>query len=109
MTCPAWPTSPETDETTTIRLIEEIQNNAIERLTTEYELSKEAIDKGSLIAKEQHILEVWTSWYKVALAKMSDIHTKGSTKIIKAKIAEAIHKVDSKYRNVNALLEKQTK
>ena len=97
------------DETTTIQLIEEIQNNAIERLTTEYELSKEAIDKGSLIAKEQHILEVWASWYKVALAKMSDIHTKGSTKIIKAKIAEAIHKVDSKYRNVNALLEKQTK
>ena len=97
------------DETTTIRLIGEIQNNAIERLTTEYELSKEAIDKGSLIAKEQHILEVWASWYKVALAKMSDIHTKGSTKIIKAKIAEAIHKVDSKYRNVNALLEKQTK
>ena len=97
------------DETTTIQLIEEIQNNAIERLTTEYELSKEAIDKGSSITAEQHIIEVWTSWYKEALAKMSDIHTKASTKLIKAKIAEAIHNVDSTYKSLNALLEKQTK
>ena len=95
------------DEPTTLVLIEEIQNNAIDRLSTEYELSREAIAKGSTIKTEQHILDVWTSWYKEAIGKMSDLNTGGPNQKINQKLSEAIRFVEEKSKSLTDALAKQ--
>lgn len=77
------------DENATLTLIDEIQNNARERLDVEIALSKEAVGKGAKVADEQHILEVWTSYYTTALDKMTEIPVKGTTQKIDTKIAVA--------------------
>lgn len=77
------------DENATLTLIDEIQNNARERLDVETALSKEAVGKGAKVADEQHILEVWTSYYTTALDKMTEIPVKGTTQKIDTKIAVA--------------------
>jgi aminopeptidase YwaD len=77
------------NEQSTLLLLEEIRINAIERLMMEAELSKDAITLGGKVADEQHILEVWTSWYLEAIDKMIDIHTGGPTSKIYQKMAEA--------------------
>ena len=77
------------DEKTTITLIDEVTNNAIERLQTEFALGKEAISKGSATEKEQHILKVWSDWYVAAIGKMIDINSAGSTNSIEKKITDA--------------------
>jgi len=77
------------DEKGTLQLIDEVSKNALDRLSVEFELSKEAIKKGSKAADEQHILEVWTTWYTKALDTMSDINVGGATEKIKKKIQSA--------------------
>ena len=52
------------DQYTTLQLIDEITKNATDRLQTEFELSKDAVKKGSELAEQQHILTVWANWYK---------------------------------------------
>jgi len=94
------------NEATAIALIDEVKSNALERLQTEYELSKEAIAKGASLDSEQHILDVWTSWYKTALEKMIDIHTDGPTGKINKKIAEGVASVEKKNKELKALLKK---
>ncbi len=74
------------DESASLALIDEITKNATDRLETEYALSKTALQNGSTLEKEQHILQVWSDWYKTALSKMSDINTDGVTKAIEKKI-----------------------
>jgi hypothetical protein len=61
------------DNKTAVALIKDITRNALQRLQTEYELSKAAVQAGKEKAKEQHILEVWRDWYVKALACTIDI------------------------------------
>lgn len=61
------------DNKTAATLINEITGNALQRLQTEYELSKKEVQLGNEKAKEQHILEVWSNWYIKALAAAKDI------------------------------------
>ena len=77
------------DEKTSIALIDEVSVNALDRLQVEFALSKEAIQKGAVTEKEQHILKVWSDWYLAAIDKMTDINTAGSTGSIEKKIAAA--------------------
>jgi hypothetical protein len=77
------------DEKTALLLIDEITQNAINRLQTEYALSKEAVQKGAALSEQQHILSVWAGWYKEAIGKMTDINTTGNTVAIQKKMAEA--------------------
>jgi hypothetical protein len=77
------------DEQTTLYLIEEVEVSAIDRLMVEAELSKEAIQKGAKPEEEQHILDVWSTWYTVAIEKMSDIPVGGSSTKVERKIAKA--------------------
>lgn len=77
------------DEKTTITLINELTANALDRLAIEVALSKEAVGKGGNVVEEQHILDVWISYYTAALDKMTEIPVEGATKKIDAKIAQA--------------------
>jgi aminopeptidase YwaD len=93
------------DERTTLTLIDEIQKNALDRLTVETALSKEAVGKGAKLTNEQHILEVWTSYYTTALDKMTEIPVKGTTKKIDTKIAAAKADLNKKLEELKRSLE----
>jgi aminopeptidase YwaD len=75
------------NEATTLALVDELKTNALDRLQVEFALSKEAVWKGAKLADEQHILDVWTSYYTTALDKMIEIPVNGSAKKIDTKIA----------------------
>lgn len=92
------------NEQTTITLIDEVKNNALERLQIEFALSKEAIAKGAKVADEQHILEVWTNYYTAALDKMIDINVAGSAKEILAKIDDAKKMLQKELTSLNTKL-----
>ena len=93
------------DENSTIALVTEVQRNALDRLDVEAALSKESISKGGKISDEQHILDVWTSYYTTALAKMTEIPVKGTTKKIDAKIADAQGGIQKKLSDLKKSLE----
>lgn len=94
------------DEASTITLIDEVKKNALDRLDVEFVLSKDAVAKGGKVADEQHILEVWTSYYTVALDKMTEIPVKGTTKEIDTKIAESKADLQKKLDELTKWLEK---
>lgn len=94
------------DEAVTLTLIDEIRKNAIDRLEVEFALSKEAVAKGGKVADEQHILEVWTSYYTGALDKMTEIPVKGTNKKIDTKIAAAKADLQKKLDELKGWLEK---
>jgi hypothetical protein len=74
------------NDKTAIALIQELTRNALQRLQTEFELSKKAIQSGSDKTKEQHILEVWRDWYVKALATTVDIPVGAAGKGVRAAI-----------------------
>jgi hypothetical protein len=92
------------DENATILLIEELRNNAEQRLKVEFELSQKAVYEGGKLEDETHILEVWASWYKDAIGKMDDICATGSTKKISDKIKASQASVQRKLDDLKALL-----
>ena len=92
------------NEKTSLQLIEEITGSALQRLQTEYVLSREAIVKGAAVESEQHIVDVWAGWYKTALGKMTEINTKGGTKNIQTKIAAAQNIVEKRRVEIDKLL-----
>jgi aminopeptidase YwaD len=61
------------DNKTAVALIKDLTRNALQRLQTEFELSKAAVQAGKEKVAEQHILEVWRDWYVKALACAIDI------------------------------------
>jgi aminopeptidase YwaD len=84
------------DEQMTLYLIAEITHNAVERLTTEFDLSKKEIQNKSSPAKEQHILKVWTDWYIEAIEKMTEIRVGGASDTIRKSIDDAKREVSAK-------------
>ncbi len=94
------------DDAVTLTLIDEIRKNAIDRLEVEFALSKEAVAKGGKVSDEQHILEVWTSYYTGALDKMTEIPVKGTNKKIDTKIAAAKADLQKKLDELKGWLEK---
>jgi len=58
-------------------LIGDIEQNALNRLQTEFTLSKESVGNGKKKEDEQHILEVWRDWYLKAIGAAADIDVKG--------------------------------
>ncbi len=93
------------NEEKTLLLIDEIQKNALDRLDVEAALSKEAVAKGAKVNDEQHILEVWTSYYTAALDKMTEIPVKGTTKRIDTKIAASKESLQKKFTELKKTLE----
>lgn len=94
------------DELKTLSLIDEILKNALDRLNVEFTLSREVVDKGGKVSDEQHILDVWTSYYTVALDKMIEIPVKGTTKKIDTKIAGSKAELQKKLIELKKWLEK---
>ena len=92
------------NEATTLSLIDEITKNALDRLQTEYTLGKDALQNSSAVDKEQHILKVWSDWYKTAIGKMSDINTGGVTGAIQKKIDAAQMSIGQKAESLMSLL-----
>ena len=74
------------DNKTAVALINDITRNALQRLQTEYDLSKKAVQQGNEKVNEQHILEVWNSWYIKALAAAIDIPAAGAGKTVQQAI-----------------------
>jgi aminopeptidase YwaD len=61
------------DETKAIVVLQELYQNAAERLETEAALSKTAVEKGGNAAEQKHILEVWTDYYRKAFDRIREI------------------------------------
>lgn len=95
------------DESVTLSLIDEVKGNALDRLSVECALSKEAIQKGAAVKEEQHILEVWTAWYKTALERMTDINASGVNPTINSRILSSVKMLDLKSKNLIQSLEKK--
>jgi len=78
-------------------LIGDIEQNALNRLQTEFTLSKESVGNGKKKEDEQHILEVWRDWYLKAIGAAADIDVKGENgtiskaiKLSQKKIAQQV-------------------
>lgn len=97
------------DEHTTLLLIEELDNNANDRLIVEFELSSEAVSNGAKLEDEIHILEVWASWYASALDKMIDINTGTSNEKVKKRIKEAKVHIQEKTEGLVSILKTKKK
>jgi len=57
-----------TNENTAVATVNQLKEDALARLKTEFELSKAAIADGKSAEDEKHIIEVWGKWYVDALA-----------------------------------------
>ncbi len=81
---------------TSVFFIEEYTQSAIQRLNTEFALSKQAIASGKSKADEVHILEVWAKYYQDSLEKMWDLSaTTAQQTALKEKIAKARQEVQA--------------
>ena len=90
----------DADVKTTTGVIKEITGNALERLNTEYKLSKEVVRNRGDKEKEKHILQTWNNWYVNALTATSEIHLTGTTHVIQKGITKAqkkLKRVTAKY------------
>ena len=81
------------DNKTAVALINDITRNALQRLQTEFALSKAAVQSGKEKANEQHILEVWRDWYVKALACAIDIPAEEAGKKVKQAIEKGQQQV----------------
>ncbi len=76
------------DDRTAVALIKDLTRNALQRLQTEFELSKKAVQAGVDKAKEQHILEVWANWYVKAVDAAIDIPAREAGKTVQQAIEQ---------------------
>ncbi|KQC02714.1 M28 family peptidase [Pedobacter sp. Hv1] len=67
------------NESTAVSTVDQVKNDALIRLKTEFELSKKAIAEGKAAADEKHIIEVWGKWYTDALATIGNMAVKPET------------------------------
>jgi aminopeptidase YwaD len=88
------------NEKITLLLIDEIGRNATERLAAESELSMAEIKKGESKKEEEHIIEVWTRWYKESINKMEEIRVGGATPKIKNKITAVQNIIEEKKNEI---------
>ena len=77
------------DGTTARRIIREIEDAALARLSTEFELTQAAIGAGEDQAEQIRILQAWLDWYLEALRTTHDIEVGGSSTQTMAAIEEA--------------------
>lgn len=67
------------NENTAVSTVDQVKNDALIRLKTEFDLSKKAIAEGKAVADEKHIVEVWGKWYTDALATIGNMAVKPET------------------------------
>jgi hypothetical protein len=74
-------------------LIAELRAAALERLETEYELSRAAIDAGEPIDEQVLIVRTWGDWYEAALRTAEDIEVGGASPETRELIGQAANQV----------------
>lgn len=82
------------DEQTAIATVLQVKNDALARLKTEFELSKDAIAKGKAVADEKHIIATWSKWYVDALATINKMPVKAETTRVGSAIKFATNEVE---------------
>ncbi|WP_231492147.1 M28 family peptidase [Pedobacter sp. Leaf170] len=90
------------DESTASETVNQIKNDGLIRLKTEFDLSKKAITEGKSAVDEKHIIETWSKWYVDALATVSRMPVKPETTRVGSAIKVAtleIEKQTSIYLN----------
>lgn len=92
------------DEQVTLALVAELSKNALDRLATEFELSRDAVKNGGQVENEKHILDTWSNWYIAAIGKMDEINVKGATPKIKYAIATAQKTIGFRLSALNRML-----
>jgi hypothetical protein len=95
------------DEKMALLLIGEVKNNALERLETEFLLSREVIKKGGDLKQEQHILDVWSSYYETGIDKMIEISVGGASDIIRKEIESSKRIIRDKTQGYGVALKKE--
>jgi aminopeptidase YwaD len=81
---------------TAISLINDVTVNALQRLETEFALSKKNIGEGADRGKEQHILKAWEDWYVAAIGAAAEIPVQGADAGVQKAIREAQKKIQEK-------------
>jgi len=82
------------DENTASKTVTEIKSDALTRLKTEFELSRQAIAAGKEAANEKHILEVWCKWYVDALTTVNKMPVKAETTRVGSAIKFAVNEIE---------------
>lgn len=81
-------------EKTSIRLIQELKQNAINRIQEEINLSKSAIASGAVVSDQYHIINVWKKYYADVFRTMIEINTGGPTTGIRKSIDKSINEIN---------------
>ncbi|MCX3266919.1 M28 family peptidase [Pedobacter agri] len=82
------------DEQTATATVSQVKNDALARLKTEFELSKDAIAKGKAVTDEKHIIATWSKWYVDALATINKMPVKAETTRVGSAIKFATNEVE---------------
>lgn len=92
------------DENTASATVSQVKEDALQRLKTEFELSKAAIANGKSADEEKHITEVWGKWYVDALASIGNMAVKPQTTRVGSSIKVATLAVEKQTQDyINAL------
>jgi len=78
------------DENTAVATVNQVKEDALKRLKTEFELSKAAVAAGNSAKEEKHIIEVWSKWYTDALATINKLAVAPKTTRVGSSIKVAI-------------------
>lgn len=92
-------------ESASTLVLEEVTEAAIDRLNTEFELSKTALQNESTLAVETEILETWSDWYINALESTQDILNNPDDSFL-AQIEDSNKKIESEKERLIELLKK---
>lgn len=82
------------DEQMAITTVSQVKDDALIRLKTEFELSKDAIAKGKAVTDEKHIIATWSKWYVNALATINKMPVKAETTRVGSAIKFATNEVE---------------
>lgn len=75
--------------------LEILRQQALERLTNEFQLSKKALKQGGKVTEEIEILKAWKDWYVKSIFSVSDV-VKESDPTLKKMIVAAQKEIESK-------------
>jgi hypothetical protein len=82
------------NERMAVAAVKEIGANALQRLSTEFKLSRQAILNGKPAENEKHIIDTWRDWYVGAIDRCPDINVGGMTPAIKKAVKKAANSVN---------------
>lgn len=81
------------DETITRAIIDEVEEAAKRRLTTELALSKQMLSEGKSKVEELKILETWGKWYVTALQSTLEIPVEDASLQLKNYVQESTNRI----------------